>query len=47
MSVVLNTITRDRGNALFKSKPKVLSNLLKSGPNSTIAVLGIGLDLIG
>jgi len=32
---------------MFKSKPSLLFNSTKAGPNSTIAVLGIGLDLVG
>lgn len=32
---------------MFKSKPSLTFNSTKSGPNSTIAVLGIGLDLVG
>jgi len=31
---------------LFSSKPSLFLHSTKSGPNSTIAVLGIGLDLI-
>jgi hypothetical protein len=31
---------------LFKSKPSLFNNSFKAGPNSTIAVLGIGLDLV-
>jgi len=33
-------------NLKFKSKPSLYFNSYKSGPNSTIAVLGIGLDLV-
>jgi hypothetical protein len=32
--------------SLFSRKPSLYYNSLKSGPNSTIAVLGIGLDLL-
>jgi hypothetical protein len=47
IKVALTSMGAKCDGSLFKSKPSLYFNSTKSGPNSTIAVLGIGLDLVG
>lgn len=34
-------------NTLFRSKPSIFQFSQKAGPNSSLAILGIGIDLLG
>jgi hypothetical protein len=36
-----------KGDTLFKSKPSIFQFSQKAGPNATLAILGIGIDLLG
>jgi hypothetical protein len=36
-----------KGDSLFKSKPTIFQFSQKAGPNANLAILGIGIDLLG
>jgi hypothetical protein len=36
-----------KGDGMFKSKPTIFQFSQKAGPNANLAVLGIGIDLLG
>jgi hypothetical protein len=36
-----------KGDTMFKSKPSIFQFSQKAGPNASLAILGIGIDLLG
>jgi hypothetical protein len=36
-----------KGDSMFKSKPTIFQFSQKAGPNANLAILGIGIDLLG
>lgn len=40
-------VFRIKGDTLFKSKPSIFQFSQRAGPNANLAILGIGIDLLG